>query len=57
MHLLIWNFFSSNEEIDADGACKNVKVRKKKESQPLNTSIPRIFTIETPSCEASKEYY
>ena len=34
------------EEIDADGAFKNAKVRKKKESPPLNTSILWIFAIE-----------
>ena len=39
-----------------DGDFKNLKVRKKKKSPTLNTSIPRIFVIETTSCEASKEY-
>ena len=45
-----------DEEIDADGDFNDLKVRKKKKSPTLNTSIPRIFAIETPSCEASKEY-
>ena len=45
-----------DEEIGADGDFKNVKGRKKKESPPLNTPIPRIFAIETSSCEASKIY-
>ena len=42
MHLLIWSFFSSNEEIDADGAFKNVKVRNKKESPipPFQEYLP-----------------
>ena len=42
----------ADEEMDADGDFKNVKVRKKKESPPLNSSIPRIFATEPPSCEA-----
>jgi hypothetical protein len=32
---------------------KNEKVRKKKESPPLNSSIPRIFATETTCCEAN----
>ena len=39
-----------------DGDFKNLKVRKKKEYPPLNSSIPGTFAIETPSCEASKGY-
>ena len=47
----------ADEEMDADGHFKTVKMRKKKESPPLNSSIPRTFATETPSCEASKGYY
>ena len=43
-----------DEEMHADGDFKNVEVRKKKESPPLNSSIQRTFATETPSCEASK---
>ena len=46
-----------DEEMHADGDFKNVEVRKKKESPPLNSSIQRTFATETPSCEASKGYY
>jgi hypothetical protein len=41
-----------DEEIDADGEFKNVKVRKKKE--PLNYSIQRIFATKTPTLESIK---
>ena len=43
-----------DEEMDADGDFKNVKMGKKKESQPLNSSIPRKLAPKTPSCEATR---
>ena len=42
---------SPDGEMDADGDFKNVK--KKTDSPPLNSSIPRTFVTETPGCEAS----
>ena len=45
-----------DEKMDADGDFKNEKVRKKKDSPPSNSSIPRTFATETPRCEASKGY-
>ena len=36
-----------DEEMDADGDFKNVKVRKKSVSPSLNFSIPRTFSTET----------
>ena len=45
-----------DEEMHADGDFKNVEVRKKKESLPLNSSIQRTFATETSSCEASRGY-
>ena len=45
-----------DEEMNADGEFNNVKVRKKKESPPINSSITRSFATKTPSCEASEGY-
>ena len=51
-----FNMYFCYEQMDADGNFKNWKVRKERESSPLNSSIPRTFGSKTTNCEASKGY-
>ena len=51
-----WMHLLADEEMDADGDFKNVKVRKKKQYPPLNSFIPRTFATRDPSQRDSSNF-